>query len=587
MAGKRRLFDIEPMLGAAPAHAPARDEVSRSAYEDVRQAILTEGRNEAAAVRKTRKALRLIDSGRSADGVRLAVAAMDDDPACLPAYMAAGAGLDQLGLFVPALTFMQEALRIAPDNPLIPAVLADIAKRNGDLESAEKCARIASQIDPLNWRNCASLALILRDQGRFEEAIGLLRGQIMACQDEPILWNTLAAVLVDFGDVENAKTFAREALRLNPRHYEAMHNLGVALIDEGAFEEALELFEKSAGVRSSLSQKGNNGLSRAHALLGSGRLEEGWPAYEVRVAPQLGQIDFVTGKPRWQGEDITGKRLLLIGEQGLGDEIMFLSAIGDARRAVGADGGLTIACERRLTGLFARSFDALAYPHYTQRIGGRAVRAVPALSWDDVDLWTPMGDLARYFRPTIESFAAATPFLVPDPERAAGFKAQRAAFGDGLCVGIAWRSLLMSHQRQRFFADIEDWAPLLTAPGVTFVSLQPGETAEEEARIAARFGVTLRRFEDLDVYADLDGIAAASTALDLVVAPMNASSNLAAAAGAEVWFTAGHKDWSMLGEEAIPWYPWSRLFLASRPGAWADLYARVGAEFARFAESRR
>lgn len=586
MSRKSRLAEFTPLVDGARGVAPALDEVSRRAYEDVRSAIFAQERDEAAAGRKVKKALRLIDSGKAADGVKLAVSAMDDDPACVPAYMVAGAGLDQLGLLLPALTLMEEALRIAPTNPLIPSVLADIAKRNGDLESAEQLIRLASQIDPLNWRNAASLALILRDKAKYDEAIDLLRGQIMVYPEEALLWNALAAVLVDYGDVDNAKIFAREAIRLRPNNLEAVHNLGVALLDEGDFEAAYECFIRSAAVKAGLSQRANGGLSLAHTLLGLGRLSEGWPAYEVRVQPGVGLLDFLTEKPRWAGEDLAGKRLLLIGEQGLGDEIMFMAILPEAQAAAGQGGGLGVACEARLVDLFARSFDVEVRAHGTGRHNGRTVRGVPNLDWSNYDLWAPMGDLARYFRPTHDAFAATRPFLKPDPERVAAFKAQRDAVAPGVAVGIAWRSLLMTAQRQRYFADIEEWAPVLTSPGVTFFSLQPGDIAEEEARIAARFGVTLQKFEGLDVRTDLDGIAAAAAALDLVIAPMNASSNLAAGIGMPVWFTAGHKDWSMLGTDTIPWYPWTRLFLAPRQSAWRDLYTRVGDELAAFAAAR-
>lgn len=586
MGRTSRLVEIDKILGSAPENAPALDDVTRSAYEDVRKQVFESQRNEAQAARKCKKALKLIDSGRSADGVRLAVSALDDDPECVHALVVASAGLDYLGLLPPALTFMQEALRIAPDNPLIPAVLADIAKRNGDLENAEKLARIATSIDPLNWRNAATLAFILRDQLRFDEAIEILRAHILTFPTEPVLWNALAAVMIEYGDAANAATFAREALRLRPGHTEAYHNLGVALIDEGEFEDAYECFQKASLGRGMVALRANAGLSLAHSLLGAGRIAEGWPAYEIRVQPGVGLIEYTTDAPRWMGEDLAGKRLLVIGEQGLGDEIMFLSAAPDALRAIGPDGRMTIACEPRLTGLMARSFGVEARAHFTTKQNGRPLRSVPDLDWSTIDVWAPMGDLARYFRPSIEDFAKTAPFLKPDEYRAAQFLEQRKSFGEGLVVGIAWRSMLMNFQRRRFFADIEDWGPVLRTPGVTFVSLQPGETEEEEERIAARFGVQLRKFDDLDVRADLDGIAAASTALDLVIAPMNASSNLAAGVGVPVWFTAGHKDWSMLGANAVPWYPWSRLFLAPRRGAWPELYEEVGAELAALAAGR-
>jgi hypothetical protein len=83
--------------------------------------------------------------------------------------------------------------------------------------------------------------------------------------------------------------------------------------------------------------------SRSICLIGMGRLAEGFKEYEIRHAPEFrARLLHYTKAPIWRGEDLAGKRILIVGEQGLGDELMFANILPDIARAVGDEGKLQI-----------------------------------------------------------------------------------------------------------------------------------------------------------------------------------------------------------------------------------------------------
>jgi tetratricopeptide (TPR) repeat protein len=526
------------------------------------------------------QAVAAVDSDRNLEGARLALKAIEEDPEALPAYLAGGVALDRLGYRVEALSFYEQALMRAPNDPTIAALLGACALRMGEFAIAERCYRVAAQLEPNDWAHQSNLGGALRDQGRFAEAIDVLRNAIYLHPQAPDLWNTLGTVLQEQGEPEQSLVFLEEAVRLKPGFARAFHNLGSSLTDLARYDEACAAFDAALRGAAAATDQVEMRHARAAARLGAGRVSEGWSDYEARLDPLAHDaIQFQLPKPRWRGEPLEGKRLLVIGEQGLGDEILFMNAAPDALAAVGPEGLVTVACDRRLIPLFQRSFPgAEATAHATAKRDGRTLRTTLTFDeWERIDFWAPMGDLPARFRPTIASFPSEPGFLKADPARVAKIAAMLS--GD-LRVGIVWKSLVMTPKRARYFAPFEAWGPIFKTPGATFYSLQYGDTAAETALARERFGVELRTISDLDLKDDLDGVAAAGVALDLVIAPMNASSNLAAACGGEVWFVHRSGSWTMLGTEAAPWYPQTRAFW-TQAGDWDAMFADIAAALAR------
>ena len=153
----------------------------------------------------------------------------------------------------------------------------------------------------------------------------------------------------------------------------------------------------------------------------------------------------------------------------------------------------------------------------------------------------------------------------------------------GKKVGLCWRSMMLGAKRAKYFSPIEGWGPLLKTEGVSFVNLQYGDCAGEIARAEEMFGVKIHQIEGLDLRDDIDGGAALSAALDLVLSAPTAAAAAAASVGAEVWFLTAGRTWPQLGTDEYPWYARTKVFSPEKFGDWAALMPVVAAKLADFA----
>jgi hypothetical protein len=177
-----------------------------------------------------------------------------------------------------------------------------------------------------------------------------------------------------------------------------------------------------------------------------------------------------------------------------------------------------------------------------------------------IDLWAPMGSLLRRYRTSVGAFPDRSRFLTPDTARVAHWRAVLQSAPPGPKIGILWKSLKLDGARLRYFSPFDAWRPVLDTPGLVFVNLQYGDCEAEIAHAREQLGVELWRPPGIDLKDDLDDLAALTCALDLVVGPANATTNIAAACGAPVWLISTPGAWPKLGTDRYPWYPQARVF---------------------------
>jgi hypothetical protein len=190
-------------------------------------------------------------------------------------------------------------------------------------------------------------------------------------------------------------------------------------------------------------------------------------------------------------------------------------------------------------------------------------------------LWAPLGDFLGLHRRSLLSFVKPPGYLEPDPAQVAHWSQWLEDLPGPRKVGLTWRSNRMLDQRSRYFAGMEDWRPVLATPDISIVSLQYGDTTEDLARFEALSGHAVHQPPGLDLFNDLDGLAALCAALDLVIGFSNASANIAGAVGAPLWLITPPAPWTALGSEAYPWYPQCRRFAAAGYGDWKPVMSSV------------
>ncbi len=524
------------------------------------------------------KAVQALRQDDAVEGGRWATQALEHDEMSGLGWYLLAISRERLGDFKSSIQCYESALKLLPNHAEIANDIGRLAYRLDMKEVAVKLFRHFIAARPQAPDGPNNLACALRDLNRYDEAIDVLKPALAIHPAEPLLWNTLGSVLSEQGELDTAVVFFDEALRLDPDFAKARYNRGNTRLGLGHYDEALADCEAAMAHKVPPDEAAMMRLARATILLCQGKVGEGWDDYEARLLPEFsGVTHFMIDRPKWTiDSDLTGKRLLLMGEQGLGDEVLFANVVPDLIEALGPKGQLSIAVEPRLVGLFQRSFPtAVVGAHATYQVDTHLVRGAPFVDQAQIEMWTPMASPLRRFRRTVGDFPARERFLVPDPARVAHWTRVLEDAPAGLKVGLLWKSMKLQGARQRQFSPFEQWAPVLRTPGVSFVNLQYGDCCEELAMAREQLGVEIWTPPGIDLKQDLDDLAALSCALDLVLGFANATSNIAAAAGANVWLIAIPGAWVQAGTGRYPWYPQARVFNPAAFREWGPVMDEV------------
>ena len=364
----------------------------------------------------------------------------------------------------------------------------------------------------------------------------------------------------------DALPFNRRAVALDPQAADYRYNLANTYRALGDYTSAQPLYE---GVVAEQPQHADAWFNLSLILFERGRLTEAWRAHDWRWRAS----DFPSERrrltaPRWQGEAIPGRRLMIWREQGLGDEILFASLLGWVQKA--AKGARVIVeCDRRLTGLLARSWPGIETrpPSFDPTTGAEPTSP-------DYDCHLPAADLAELAGGRLTAIDSA-PYLRPDPVLLTKWRQRLDGLPAGLKVGICWRSGLINDRRGAY-TTLDDWAPVFALPGLTLVNLQYDDCAAELAATRQRYGVEVATWDDLDLKNDLDQVAALIAGLDLLISAPTSVAELGGAVGTPTWRISGMLgDWSNLGAACRPWFRATRAFVAdTRRSGWQGTVLR-------------
>lgn len=508
-----------------------------------------------------------LEQGKIEDAIDSFHLAAHFSPQLAAAHLDLASALAQLGQLDAAEAACTRGLELGPRSAAAWLRLGNIKKARAHLEEAIACYRSAVEFDPAYADAHCQLAFLLFKLGRYSESRASHDSALAVKPDFVEAHHNLGLLLLETGYAQEALQCFRRALELRPGTVETQACVAHALRDLGRLDDALEQYDT---VLAAAPDFGDAAINRCQTLLMRENYASAWREYEHRFAA-AGIEARAFPYPQWQGEPLAGRRLLVYAEQGLGDEVMFASCLPDLQ-ASGVE-QIILECSSRLAPLFARSF-----PRAVVHGGGKN----DATAWLDrlppIDYQIAIGSLPRHLRNTAEAFPRHGGYLSADSRRVEFWQQRCAELGAGLHIGIAWRGgSLRTRQFLRSLA-LEQWLPVLRQPGCSFVSLQYGDHAAELAHLQRDHGITVHDYAAQ--LADLDELAAAIAALDLVISVDNTVVHLAGALGRSVWVLLAHAPESRYPRHgsAMRWYPSARLFRQPQPRMWQPVVGQAARE---------
>lgn len=353
------------------------------------------------------------------------------------------------------------------------------------------------------------------------------------------IWANLGKCFHEKQDLDNAEKCFKQAIRLKPDYGLALNNLGLINLNRGEFGIGIEYCKKA------LSHEENEDarINMSMCNLALGRWD--WENYNLNIGKIKDRKEITyKGEPRWDGTK--GKRVVVYGEQGIGDEINFASCIPDLQK----DCEVLIDCDKRLEGLFRRSFGVPTF-------GTRYKDEHRWAEKEQIDAHVAVGALPQFYRKKDEDFPG-TPYLVPNPVMQVQWRALLDSLGPRMKVGIAWNAGRPHTFGERRSIPLETLAPLFELD-CDFISLEyrPPEGHEKYGIHHWPWGV--------ECY-DYDQTAALVAELDLVISVTTTVHHLAGALGKECWVLVPERSLWQQNRDVFPWAKSVKLF--RQKGSW-------------------
>lgn len=526
------------------------------------------------------------------------------DPPNIDAWRLLGKAAAKTGERKLALMCARRFAALCPADAVAFADLGGLLADEGESAKAVAAYGAAVRCDPLMAQAAFQRAMLLYRMGAAAAAAAAFRMSILAAPDQAMAYINQGAALqaagfpdkataclargcrlapdavpgainsaliaAAGGHYRDAKQYGRRVVVLSPETVQGYDILASTHVQQGDVHRGLALYDRALRI-----DPGNNVLrvNRGVARLLTGELAGGWDDLSARWALTSSvRASALLGLPRWSGGNVPAGRLLVWGESGVGDELLFASLVPDLVKTGIA---CVVECDARLVPLLGRSLPDV---EVIARPDDPAASSLSPLC-ADVTVQVPASDLPRHLRRTLAAFASQRPYLVADSNKV---RALRRRTGDvGLHIGISWRSAASTARSLPLAQLMASLAPLLEPAGGQLVSLQYG-VAEDERTVGG-----LIHERGIDPIADLDGFAALVAAMDLVVTVDNTTAHVAGGLGVPGWVLLPFVPAWFWGMEAgrTFWYPSLRLFRQSHPGDWSGVLAAVSGALAQWLAS--
>jgi len=432
-----------------------------------------------------------------------------------------------------------------------------------DPDDAAKLAAKTLDDDPENALALFVIATVYSRAERFGISANIFQRITQIKPDRAEPWNNLGMCYSGLGMTIKARHAFHEAWKRQKQGIFAA-NIGMTHFADRDLKKAIEWCEKALSLGESKAAETTLGMT----YLSMGEWEKGWKLNSASIGGKFRKDIQFQDEPRWNGEK--GKGVVFYGEQGLGDEIMYASCIPDAQRDCRE---VVLECDKRLVGLFSRSFPGVSV---------YGTRNQQGISWPlnhKIEARCPVGQLPEFYRPSPKS-CPGTPYLKADPERRIQWRALLDSLGPKPKIGIAWTGGSKYNKPKSRTMGLEAFRQIIGEVDAHWISLQYKDPTAE----IAETGLPVHHWKRACETDDYDDTAALIAELDLVVSVPTTVVHTAGALGVKVHcLTNPDADWSFVC--GFPWYSSVQLFWKTHGETWSECASRYLESFHRVRSS--
>jgi tetratricopeptide (TPR) repeat protein len=463
----------------------------------------------------------------------------------------------QLGFFEDGLVFLSKAINFSPHDENIKNNLsngyvnfANSLINNSQPKKALDCLKKAIDINKKNevaWINFIKICSELKEYELAEEYLKKIN-----IKNYEIFYR-FGNILFDQKRYSEAIDYYFESLNLKSDYPECFFHIGLSYLCMNKKNDALKFYDRALGLRPDYSLVLFN---KAQLCLSMDNFEEGWKLYKYRWNTKKFQNYPKINLP-YLGSLEKSKKILIRGEQGIGDQIFYSSMLVDFAENINRN--LTVSIDNRLLPLFNRSFSHLNF-----------VSEKDLIDEKDFDYQLPIGDLGFFVRRNIEDFKRQKTFLFSNDKKTNNFK-KIFINNRKKSIGLSWTSTnndlldksIKLSQLKDIFLELD----------YQYVNLEYVNSKIEIKDAQDKYGISFFDTDDIDKFNDLDSLASLISSCDYIITISNVTAHFAGALGAQTFLLVPYglgQMWYWSDDYHSKWYPSLKIFKQKTPYDWSS-----------------
>ena len=482
----------------------------------------------------------LINKRKNDQAEKILKQILNDNPNYIDAIKNLANLYSDLGFYNKAEIYFKKALAIQPDNVVLldnyASTLIHINKNN---EAATVLKKILRK-DPKNINSLINLGIFSLEKNNFNLARDFFeRAKKINKNFYNIYYNL--GLLEDKTEHSNlAIENFLHAIKLNPAHAQSYYNLGCIYQEKGNIEKAYINFKKACKIKTNYNDAKIN-LSRID--LSKQKFSNGWSGYELRhggVAKTYKNLN-IDLKNIWNGTT-TEEKLIVHGEQGLGDQILFSSIFRELKNY---SNNITATLDKRLIAIMKRSFENINF-----------LDRMELIKIDEKNTKNIMlGSLGRFFRKKTSDFKSnRNPWIHVLNSKNKEIN-NIFSFSNKIKVGLSWKGSSLKRVNRQI--NLGELIKIFDPNKYELINLQHSDFLKDIDFVSKKFKRKIIYEKEFDYKNDIEGILALINKCDIVVTLGNTVAHLSSSLGKKTFvLVAPNAQWYWLSENKKKlWYP--------------------------------